>query len=262
MNAYLFNRAMTERFLLDVDEPDDEKSEHTFGGSMRYDGVVPEGSEQLATLLFRFDMRDACVGVKIPRVRWLPIFYPFGNKGGPFIYRTLSNRAIEMLCQPYPKSSYRRGVKFGTFPTEFPQAPVYLCPTGYDPKDLQDVDYCGGVLGVDGLSEKERATLLRNMNAMYKERYGDVYDPESDYYESLDDLVSECDPFTQGNYNSPCPVRDCVNHGKEGAMCALLCIDPEPDDPLYELIAGSEDGQLVFEICPKCHVVMAHNPIS
>jgi hypothetical protein len=262
MSAYLFNRAMTERFELYVDDPDDEKSEHTFGGPMRYDGAVPEGSEQPATLLFRLDMRDECVGVKIPRVRWLPIFYPFGNLGGPFIYRVRSNRAIEMLCQPYPKSMYRRGVKFGTYPTEFPQAPAYLFPTGYDPKDPEAVDYCGAVLGIDGLSEKERAALLRGMNKMYVKRYGDVYDPESDYYESLDGLVSECSPFTQGMYNSPCPVPECVNHGKDGGMRALMFIDPEPDDPLYELIGGGDDGQLVFEICPKCHVLMAHNPAT
>jgi hypothetical protein len=261
MNAYLFNRAMTERFLLDID-PDLGGSPHRFGGPARYEGIVPEGSEQPATLLFRLDMRDECVGMKIPRVRWLPIFYPFGNLGGPFKYRILSDRAIEMLCRPYPKSMYRRGVRFGTFPTELPRAAVYLLPTQYNPKDPQDVDYCGGVLGIDGLSEKERATLLREMNAMYKERYGDVYDPESDYYESLDDLVSECSPFTQGNYNSPCPVRGCVNHGKEGAMRALLCIDPEPEDEFYELIGGGDDGQLVFEICPECHVVMVHNPAT
>jgi hypothetical protein len=262
MNAYLFNRAMTERFLLYVDEPDDEKSMHTFGGPARYEGIVPEGSEQPATLLFRFDLRDPEVGVKIPRVRWLPIFYPFGNSGGPFKYRVLSNRAIKMLCQPYPRRMYRRGVKFGTFPTEFPRAPVYFMPTCYDPKDPENVDDCGGVLGVDALSPQERATLLQRMNEMYVERYGDVYDPECDHYESLDELVSKCSPFTQGMYNSPCPVPDCGNHGKKGSMRALLYIDPEPEDPICELIGGGDDGQLVFEICPECHAVMAHNPIT
>jgi hypothetical protein len=261
MSAYLFNPVMVERFLLDpAGEPGE--STHSFGGPFRYEGAVPAGSEQPATLLYRLDMRDPCVGVKIPRVRWLPILYPFGNLGGPFIYRVLSNRAIEMLCRPYPRSMYRRGVRFGTYPTEFPPDSVYLLPTGYDPRDPRDVDYCGAVLGVEGLSENERATLLRRMNAMYKRRYGDVYDPESDYYESLDELVSKCAPFTQGMYDSACPVRDCENNAREGSMRALLCIDPEPEDPLYELIAGDDDGQLVYEVCPSCHALMAHNPIT
>jgi hypothetical protein len=262
MNAYLFNREMTERFLLDTEPGDKYGLGHTFGGSFQYDGAVPEGSEQPATLLFRFDMRDECVGVKIPRIRWLPILYPFGNLGGPFKYRVLSNRAIQMLCKPYPESMYRRGVKRGTFPAELPRQTAYLLPTGYDPRDPEDVDYCGGILGIDGLSEAERADLLKRMNQMYKDRYGDVYEPERDHYESLDDLVPHCDPFTQGAYNSPCPVRDCVNHAVEGGMRSLLCIDPEPDDPFYELIAGGDDGQLVFEICTKCHTIMAHNPCT
>jgi hypothetical protein len=222
MYAYLFNREMVERFEL-YDYDFYKGALHTCGGSFRYEGGVPENSEQPATLLFHFDMTDECVGVKIPRVRFLPIFYPFGNLGGPFIYRIRSNRAIEILSRPYPKSSYRRGVKFGTFPTELPPAAVHLMPTQYDPRNPRDVDYCGGILGIDGLSEKENATLLRKMNAMYKKRYGDVYEPERHYCESLDDLVRECSPFTQGNYNSPCPVRDCVNIARR-EPCVPCCV--------------------------------------
>jgi hypothetical protein len=262
MYAYLFNRAMTERFLLDVISYDMDEYKHTFGGVVSYQGIVPPNSELPAALLFRFDLRDPSVGVKIPRVRWLPIFYPFGNLGGAFIYRVISNRAIEILSNPYPKSMYRRGVKRDAFPTDLPKQHVELLPTGYDPRDPEDVDYCGAVLGIDGLTPRERTTLLRKMNQMYVKRYDDVYEPERHHCKSLDDLVPECCPFTQGMYNSPCPRKDCVNHRKEGGMRALLCIDPEEDDEFYELIGAGDDGQLVFEICPKCHTLMAHNPAT
>src|SRR4051794_28820588 len=76
---------------------------HTFGGPPRHEGVQLAGLGRPAHLLYCFDLEDPAVGLTLPGVRWLPIYYAFWSQGGAFgiAYRVLSDDRVELLNKPF-----------------------------------------------------------------------------------------------------------------------------------------------------------------
>src|SRR5262245_45279534 len=58
------------------------KYRHSFGGPACHDGVVLRGLGRPAHLLYCFDLKDPRLGLSIPNLRWLPIYYAFRNDEG------------------------------------------------------------------------------------------------------------------------------------------------------------------------------------
>src|SRR5262249_25320046 len=65
--------------------------QHTFGGPARHDGASLPALGQPAHLLYLFDLGDLRLGLAIPGLRRLPIYYAFGIEYGPFCYRVLAD---------------------------------------------------------------------------------------------------------------------------------------------------------------------------
>src|SRR5713226_4961082 len=71
---------------------------HTFGGDLRYDGAVPEGCPVPVHLLFRLDLTDPVLPIRIDsEYRFLPLFCAFSYDGSPMSYRVRSDDEIEIL---------------------------------------------------------------------------------------------------------------------------------------------------------------------
>src|SRR5262249_23919312 len=114
----------------------------------------PPGRRQRVHLFYDLDLTDPLVDIRSPRpeITRLPLYYPLGTAGGPFAYRLVSDTAIRLLCDPYPKGEYVPK----PYPRPFAREPVYLQPIGYDAKDPEWLWGYGALLGVGSLTERER----------------------------------------------------------------------------------------------------------
>lgn len=56
---------------------------HSFGGPPKHEGVVFHGCEKPLHLLYTFDLSDSRVSVRLPGIRWLPLYYAFAYNASP-----------------------------------------------------------------------------------------------------------------------------------------------------------------------------------
>jgi hypothetical protein len=269
MFTRLFNRAEVEAFWLQHDDADDldelRKDGHTFGGEAQHDGAIPPECPKPVHLFYHLDLSDPLLGIEFPKLKlkYLPLYYALGNLGGPFRYRVVSDTRIEMLCQPYPKE-FRAGI-LKEYSPPLPPAEVYVLPTGYDPTDPQKVWDCGGVLGIAGLSARQKATLKKKLERWHLENIGCPLVEKDDPDEPdppLEEIVAECTPFTQGMPQEKCPNPRCEQHKGGAPLPPFVLLEPDEDDPFYETIAGGDAGQLIWQVCRKCASVVVTNPCT
>lgn len=271
MRAFLFNRRHTEVYEL-VDQVflfmecrEDEVSDfsHMFGGGGEREGEVPPGCKKPVHLFFDLDLRDPRVGVTFPDpyARYLPLYYPLGNVGGPFKYRVADPDTVVMYSQPYPPKWRAHAMK--NYPPPFEPAQLELVPRGYDPKDVNDVFFCGGVLGIAGLTARQKAKLKKDFLKFYRDEIGvDLIaeDYDGDAGVTMDEIAAGYTPYTQGTPEHPCPNPDCENRATP--LPVLVVLDPDKDDPFYARIAGGDSGQLVWQVCERCGGVVVTNPAT
>lgn len=273
MRAFLFNRQQTEVYefvdqtTLYMECREDEVTTylHTFGGEGVNDGIIPPGCTKPVHLFFDLDLSDPRVGVTRPGpyITHMPLYYALGNRGGPFRYRVVHDGSIEMYSQPYPPEKWAAIQKH--YPLPFDEEGVELVPWGYDPKNIRDVFFCGGVLGIASLTEWQKAKLRKDFLQMYRDEYkldliAEDYDGDDSV--TIDEIVSGYNPFTQGTPEYPCPNPECENHAAGTRLPVLAYLEPEPDDPFYKSIMGGDSGQLIWLVCERCGGVVVTNPIT
>jgi hypothetical protein len=263
MFTRLFNRDEVEVYLLDDGVPGDYG--HEFGGDAPHDGVVPAECPHPVHLFYHLDLSDPRLGVELPhsQLTYLPLYYALGNLGGPFRYRVVSDDRIELLCQPYPKK-FRAGI-MKDYPEPFELEFVELYPLGYDPKKPEDVWNLGGVLGIEELTPRQRTTLKKKLERWYLKEMGCPLVEKEDEDEPdppLEEIVEGCTPFTQGMPQEKCPNPQCKEHKAGTPLSPLLLLDPDEDDAFYEIIAGGDSGQLIWQLCRTCASVVVTNPCT
>ncbi len=151
------------------------------------------------------------------------------------------------------------------YPEPFERDAVELVPNGYDPKDVNDVFFAGGVLGIAALTPRQKTKLKKDFLRFYHEEIGvDLIEEDYDGDESvtMDEIAEGYTPFTQGMPRDICPNPKCENHKAKTALPVLAFIDPEPDDPFYKSIAGGDSGQLIWQVCDKCGSFVVNNPCT
>lgn len=270
MRAFLFNRRQVEVYefvdemTLYMEGREDEVTtfSHTFGGEGVHEGIIPPGCRKPVHLFHDLDLSDPRVGVTLPGPHnsHLPLYYALGNLGGPFRYRVVDDGRIEMYSRPYPPE--KRASIQKRYPSSFDEEAVELVPRGYDPTDIRDVFFCGGVLGIASLTGRQKAKLRKDFLQMYRDEYKlDLIaeDYGGDDNVTIDEIVSHYDPFTQGTPDYPCPNPECENHAAGTRLPVLAFVEPEPDDPFYKSVAGGDSGQLIWLVCQRCGGVVVTN---
>ncbi len=272
MHAFLFNRGETELYeiidemFLYMENREDEVTlfRHSYGENECWEGTIPPGCKKPVHLFFDLDLSDPRVGIKLPgkHNNYLPLFYPLGNYGGPFCYRVVHTGKIELLSQPYPRGPREYMKKY---PEPFEQTPMELVPRKYDPTDVHDVFYCGGILGIDALTKRQRAKLRKDFLQFYiDEIHTDLIaeDYDGDDTVPVEEIVSGYTPFTQGTPDDTCPNPKCKIHKAGTPLPVLAYLSPEKDDSFYKALAGGDSGQLIWQVCEKCGSVVVTHPIT
>jgi hypothetical protein len=278
-DSQLFNRTGSEVYQLLSCEPGDTDRAHTFGGESGRKGETPPGRRKRVHLFYDLDLTDPLVDVRSPRpeITRLPLYYALGNTGGWFAYRLVSDTAIRLLCDPYPKDEYVPK----PYPRPFPRESVYLQPIGYDATDPEWLSSYGALLGVGSLTESAQRKARARLENWHQKRYdeslldayanwfhddeycGDQEDPD------LAELARMFNPFTQGMPRAVCPDPECQGH-KDGTRLPPIAFlrtsdegyDLEQDQEVERLLAGADSGQLIWMVCPRCLSVVVDNPCT
>jgi hypothetical protein len=109
-----------------------DRGVHKFGGRCEFAGIVPEGGVPVQQLLL-IDLNDADVPFQAqPRVRYLPLLYPFKyGTGGPDIqYAIVSDAEVEILylSDPTPDEPDSQYLQVD----ELPEQPLTLRALSYE----------------------------------------------------------------------------------------------------------------------------------
>ncbi len=276
----LFNRKKPEVYTAFPCDPAFTEYAHTSGGTSERDGEVPPSrSTERVHLFYEFNLADPLVDLPSPRpeITRLPFYYALGNTGGMFKYRLVSDTAIEMLSDPYPKARYVPK----PYPKPFPREPIYLQPMGFDAKDPEWLWDYGAVLGIDSLNARQQKAVRKRLEEWHQARFdypilerhanwyhddewcGDQEDPD------LAELVRMFNPFTQGMPGAVCPWPECPGH-KSGTSLAPFAYlqtmedgyESKAEKQIEKLLAGQDSGQLIWLVCPLCLSVVVDNPCT
>jgi hypothetical protein len=273
VHAFLINRGdvdlyrLVDQMELYMDGREDEITTHShvLGGTGIYEGTIPAGCKKPVHLFFDLDRRDPRVCAKHPNksLGFLPFYYALGNSGGPFCYRVVDGGNIELLSHPYPKGG--RAWLMKNFPEPLEEGSLELVAFDYDPKKFDDVFYCGGVLGIEGLTPRQKAKLRNDFLKYYRDKIGidliaEDYDGNQDV--TIEEIVSGYNPFIQGLPEYKCPNPKCKNHKSKTPLPVLAYVSPEETDPFYKIIAGGDCGQLLWQYCEKCGSFVVTNPCT
>lgn len=245
-----------------------DKYRHSFGGPPRHDGVVLPVLGLPAHLLFCFNLKDPQLGLHIPSLRWLPIYYAFANDEGEFCYRVPSDDRIEILEKPFRSRLDKDTVAFyDSFPPHFRKRKMAVQLSDYDPKDPDELAQYGPVFGAGHLTETEKLAVKREIEENYTGMIFDLTGGEPPY-SSLEELIGNLGGgvlFPQGFPQRCCPSRECRNHRKFGQLMFWMLIEPEEEEDdadlqqVYQSIAGADSGRLQVLICPLCHSICVNN---
>lgn len=229
--------------------------EHTFGGPPDRTGAAREDCGGLLLhLLHRFDLTDPAVPIEVPGLRWLPIYYCFDFRANEVRYKLLSDDAMAASFPgDDPNVTAKEEWPDEDYPAAFPRSDVVVAPFPYDPTDLEDAYNWGGVLGIDGLSEADRAAV-RTRQIEVADVLG-VFPPETDE-EFEEDLTL---PFMQGKPPSACVNPDCADHGRKGAMRVIALLPAEPVSGVSTFGSMGSNVKLIVQMCRRCHVIRTSN---
>ena len=215
---------------------------HRFGGTPVHRGIKPRGCSAPLHLLYTFDMKDPLVPVRIPRVRYLPLYYSFVYNAGAVGYQVVSNSEINILYME--TKTVEPDFPYPNYPDEFPETPVSLIPISYEEhKTLVYYLACEDEnLTRTHVSEEDKAFLK-----------------ETGY------------PFTQlggiqrmwqGVPQVPCPNKKCECHKYDYYMdvFAVIWNNPVPKVYLWDDDPRSRwEVQTIFQMCPQCRSIYACN---
>ena len=214
---------------------------HRFGGTPVHRGIKPRGNSQPLHLLYTFDTRDPLVPVRVPRVRYLPLYYCFPYNAGAVGYQVVSDEEIKILYME--TKDVQPDFPYENYPDEFSETPVSLIPISYE----------------------EHKTLVY---------YLTCEDYNLNKYVSKEDrafLKQTGYPFTQlGGIQRmwqdipevPCPNKQCEYHKNNYSMevFAVVWNHPVPRVFLWDDDPKSRwEVQTIFQICPLCNSIYACN---
>ena len=91
---------------------------HTFGGPPRHEGVVFNGCDKPWHLLFNLNLDDPHLRLKIPGLKWLPLYNALQYDSAYIQYRVLSDSEIQIVHQS--KTVWTPDFPFPNYPPHLP----------------------------------------------------------------------------------------------------------------------------------------------
>lgn len=232
MSKFILNKAAR------VVEGTDEQFRHVFGGPAKHKGVTPKACRLPLHLVYTFDTDDPAFPLRIPQIRFLPLYYSFPYNAGACGYRVKSESEIEVLYMETKK--VERDFPYADYPAQFPERPVRLAPISYEQhKSL--VFHLEA--GKEALSDADRKLILEDYHYPFTQ-LGGIH------------------RMWQGIPAVACPNPSC-DYSNNDRFMDVFCVvwnEPHPDVFLWD--SDTPDGcdvQVIFQVCPKCHAIHACN---
>jgi len=214
----------------------DDKYRHSFGGPHQHRGTTPKGCAQPLHLLFTFDTTDPKFAVRIPGIRYIPLYYSFPYNAGACGYRILNDEQIEVLYMEIETTE--PNFPYENYPAEFPLLPIQLTAVSYEAH--KSIVFAIHV-GKESLSVDDRQIVCDELGYPFTQIGG---------YHDL----------CQGVPEVPCPNVACEYHEYSCFMQVFAVIW---NNPLKDISLWSKDSwddiQTIFQICPKCQSIHACN---
>ena len=115
------------------------------------------------------------------------------------------------------------------------------------------------------LSARQKAALQKKLERWHLKNIGCPLVEKDDPNEPdppLEKIVAKCTPFTQGMPEEKCPNPECEEHKAGTPLPPFALLEPDEDDPFYEIMAGGDSGQLIWQVCRRCASVVVTNPCT
>lgn len=204
---------------------------HSFGGPPKHEGAVFHGCDKPLQLLYTFDLSDSRVPVRLPGIRWLPLYYAFIYDASPIYYRIASDQQVVIVRQE--ETQWTDGFPYSDLPDAFP----FRWAEVSDLRPLEDVIKAanGEELWKEMLEEDAQAGIENDSN----------------------DLIALASGLWQG-----APKTECINPDCEKQTMNVLAVvyHDDVDGVSFWGPSGDEEGiQIVYEICPLCAMLRATN---
>jgi hypothetical protein len=231
---------------------------HAFGGAADYSGLAYSEDQPPVHLLFRLNMDDPAVGVRVPGVQWLPLLCAIRYGACDLGYRVLSNDAVKILhhkeTKPWDDFPYEG------YPEKLPAKPLLLQPGDHDPDRPKDAYVLAGAFGSEILTPGQFARLTHFIveNELYQ-------DPDmiGGWWESPEQYLRDPEafswPFVQGRPDQNCPDQTCPNHGQRGALRTIAVFEEDKSEARRLWGPHCENLQIIHQICPQCAAIRVSN---
>lgn len=214
---------------------------HTFGGEPGYRGTIPAGGSKAVHLLFRLNLRDSLMPIRLGDLQWLPLFYPFHYDACGMGYRVVSETEIKILMIETTTQSVS-DFPYADYPDSFPLAPVDLAPISYD---------------------EVKALALRE----FRDRHSLFSKIRQEDQDVIRTLAAECtriglvQPLIQDWPRlKRCPDPLCMAHKEGWPQPVLFCtVWNEPIEGVDVWHADGEPIQILYQVCIDCGSILTHN---
>lgn len=206
-------------------------------------------------MLHRLDLTDPAIPIKIPGVRWLPIYYCFDYRANALGYRLISEDKLETyFVKDEPNvSSEESWPDDEGYPLEFPRSDIAIGAVPYDPTQLEDAYFWSGIFGIEKLSKRNQSHVRKRI-AKEADLFG-FAPPETE--EELRESLNN--PFMQGKPNNPCLNPKCPNHEVRGQLSTIALMPAEPVKGVHTFGKWGADTRLIVELCNRCSSLHVSN---
>jgi len=204
------------------------KYAHRFGGPPHHIGSTFSGCDRPLVLLYTIDLADPNFRLRIPGIRFLPLYNGIRYDSTPVYYRLRSDAEIEILRQE--RTTFTPEFPYPDYPESFPELPVSLDasePIEFD-RDIQ----------------KSWETLW----------YPDLPPRDPDKNE----LIASFGYILRGG------VHECVNRNcpKSDVNTLAEFGNEWLEDQGISIWGGAQDVVIVYYICYSCFTVSSFNLVN
>ncbi|HTB84539.1 MAG TPA: hypothetical protein VK742_12865 [Candidatus Sulfotelmatobacter sp.] len=242
MSGFILNKVAR------VVEGTDEQFRHIFGGPRLHSGTTPLGCDAPLHLLYVFDTEDPAFPLKVPGIRYLPLYYSFPYNAGACGYRLVSETEIEVLYME--TKEVERDFPYENYPSEFPEREVRLLPiSNGQHKTL--VFYLEA--GEEALSDDDRKLILDEFQYPFTQ-LGGIHRMWQDVPEV------RCPNPACGNSKFTCFMEVFAVIWNQPHKGVFLWEKPHKAEHSWQKdYEDTCDVEVIFQICPKCHSIHACN---
>lgn len=222
--------------------------DHHFGGPPMDRAMQRQTNVLLFHLLFKLDTHDPAMAIRVPGIRYLPLYYCFDYQLNAVGYQLKQDGELRLfLNADDPNVTGIETFPFEDFPESFPPIAVSLKDLCVDRMDIDDAYNFAEVFGIAGLSPEMQSAVRERAQEDYEVFYGYRFEDDEEW--------QPCGCFfSQGRPDSACPNPDC----RQSPMKVIAAV-PNNCLPGIALWGEFATTSIYFEMCDACHSILATN---